>query len=78
VEAVASNVNLVIVCKGTNDHLTAILRTAIEVRELRSKLESRIDKERNQLLDKWPSANLGTGSDARTSGFGPVFIWSRD
>lgn len=52
VEAVASNANSVIVCKGSNDQLTAILRAAIEVRELRLKLESRIDKERNQLLGK--------------------------
>lgn len=49
VGAVAGNVDSVIVCKGSNDQLTAILRAAIEIRELRSKLESRIDEERNQL-----------------------------
>ena len=50
--AVAENVDSVIVCRGTYEQLTAILRIAIEIRELRSNLESRINQERNQLLGK--------------------------
>lgn len=52
VRAVAENVDSVIVCRGTYEQLTAILRAAIEIRELRSNLELRINQERNQLLGK--------------------------